>query len=210
MQEVLELMGTLADFVGRLEGLRNGQPLGVLEQVADMRTQLVAAHTERCEALLAAIKQELRQLVGCSQAIDVLLDAAHEHYHRVLGASAPRSAGGAGGADVDQAAAATEAACLRTETEPSAVDYMQWLLETQRAYQRECGIAEQLVERLDSYDDGALVQSVRQGWQAQPHIRALAVGLDSGGAVTAGARVVFALEAEAKAAAEAAAKPLLH
>ena len=45
-------MGTLADFVGRLEGLRNGQPLGVLEQVADMRTQLVAAHTERCEALL--------------------------------------------------------------------------------------------------------------------------------------------------------------
>jgi hypothetical protein len=178
----------------------------VLGQVSGMRELLVAKHAERCEAIMAAVREEMRLLVACCRSIDVALDEAHEQYYRLLdSATRPDTdTGGAGGAAAAaDDAEATRAACLRTETEPAATDYMQWMLETQQIYQQECNLKEQLVAQLLGYDDGAQVAAVRQAWQAQPFL-ARREETDADGVVTAGARVRYAL-AEAERAEEAAA-----
>jgi hypothetical protein len=202
VQEVLELLATLCNFSGRAGRLSSGQGgagLGVLDQIAGVREQLVIKHAERCEGIMTAVREELRALVAVCRSIDATLDTAHEQYYRLLDSAA--------GTDT---CAATQVACQRTETDPSAADYMQWMLEVQRTYRQECNLNEQLVEQLVDYDDGAQIAAVRQAWQAQPFCsRRAAVGPE--GAVTISARVLHSLaEAERQQAAAASSAATAH
>jgi hypothetical protein len=210
VQEVLELLATMCNFSGRAGRLSSGQGgagLGVLGQIAGVREQLVAKHAERCEGIMTAVREELRALVAVCQSIDATLDTAHEQYYRLLDSAAgtapdaTRESGGGFAASVE----ATQAACKRTETEPSAADYMQWMLEVQRTYRQECNLKEQLVQQLVDYDDGAQIAAVRQAWQAQPFCIRRA-DVDAVGGVTISARVLHSFaEAERQQAAAASA-----
>lgn len=190
---------------GRLSSGRGPDGLGVLGQIEGVREQLVVKHAERCEAIMAAVREELRALAAACQSIDATLDTAHEQYYRLLDSAvgASSDAGRPDGAESVASAEATHAACRRTETDPSAADYMQWMLEVQRNYRQECNLKEQLVERVVSYDDGAQIAAVRQAWQAQPFC-SRRTDVDAEGAVTISARVLHWLaEAERQQTAEA-------
>ena len=208
LQEVLELLATMCNFIGRAGRLSSGrgpQGLGVLGQIEGVREQLVAKHAERCEDIMTAVREELRAMVAACQNIDTTLDTAHEQYYRLLDSAVTTSSdvGHPGGVDSVASAEATHAACRRTETDPSAADYMQWMLEVQRMYRQECNLNEQLVERIVNYDDGEQIAAVRQAWQAQPFCSRRA-DVDAEGVVTISARVLHWLaEAERQQTAEA-------
>ena len=189
-------MGNFAERGGGLAAGRGTEGLGVLGEIGGMRELLVAKHGERCEAIMEGVRQELRLLAACSASIDGSLDAAHEQFYRVLDAAANIEQDSRMPAEEQQLVAdaeATAAVCLRTEGEPAATDYMQWMLETQRSYRQECTLKEQLIEQLISYDDGALVTQVKAAWAAQPFVSARS-DLDPDGSVSVSARVLYALQ----------------
>ena len=196
VQEVLELLATMCNFSGRAGKLSSGQGsegLGVLGQIEGAREQLVAKHAERCEDIMTAVQEELRALVAACQSIDATLDSAHDHYYRVLDSAVETDADAhEAGSDSVASAAATHAACQRTETDPSAADYMQWMLEVQRTYRQECSLKEQLIKQLVDYDDVAKIAALRQAWQAQPYCSRHS-DVDTDGAVTVSARVLHSL-----------------
>lgn len=171
--------------------------MGVLGAVDGIRERLVAKHAERCDDIMTAVREELRALVAVCQSIDATVDTAHEQYYRLLDSAAgtspdPGHRGEAGGASAE----AIRMACKRTETEPSATDIMQWMLEVQRMYRQEYNLKEQLVQQIVDYDDGAQVAAVRQAWQAQPFC-SRRTDVDANGAVAPSARVLHSLaEAE--------------
>ena len=212
MLELLATMGNFSGRVGRLTSGAGGDGLGVLGEIEGMRERLVAKHTERCEDIMTAVREELRVLATACQSMDATLDTAHEQYYRLLDSATqtrpdapPESA--AGSVAIEEA---TRAACQRTETDPSATDYMQWMLEVQRTCRQEYNLKEQLLKQLQDYDDAGQVATVQQAWQAQPFC-SRRTDVDADGAVTVSARVLHSLaEAERQQAAATSSAATAH